>query len=169
MLDQNAERKKRVIETLKSYPQKKKQISLLRYELEHPSHISEEELIESLSLAKAADGGGRSKGRISNKTMMIALQFQETAQQMNSGVVVEITQELADLEAEVDRIDYYLSLLNEGQALVLRRYYMEQKTWSEIEAEFSLSQRALIKRRDDGVEELTEMFGLLKRIKGEND
>lgn len=169
MPDRNAEQKAKVIETLKSYPQKKKKISLLRYELEHPSRISEEELIESLSLAKAADGGGRAKGRISNKTMMIALQVEDAAQRMNSDVVMEITQELADLEAEVDRIDYYLSLLEEGRALVIRRYYIEQRTWAEIEMELNLSQRSLIKRRDNGIDELAEMFGFLEQLKGDND
>lgn len=163
----NAEQRDRVIEILKKYPHKKKQINLLRYELDHPSHISEKELIESLSLAKSEDGGVRSPGHISNKTMMIALQYQDVAVRMNSDVVAEITQELSALEAELERIDYYLTLLDEGQALVLRRYYIEQKPWAEIEAECGLSQRALIKRRDDGVRELSEMFGFLGRIKGE--
>lgn len=167
MANQFTAQRDQVIEVLKNYPQKKKQISLLRYELEHPSHISEKELIESLSLAKSEAGGGKSPGHISNKTMMIALQYQDTAQRMNGDVVAEITQELSALEAEVERIDYYLTLLDEGQALVLRRYYIEQKPWAEIENEFNLSQRALIKRRDDGVAELAEMFGFLGRIRGE--
>ena len=163
----DAEKRKLVKTILASYPSKKKQISVLRYELEHPSHVSEEELIESLSLAKPAADGGKSPGHISNKTMMIALQYQDAAARMNGDVVAEIAQELSALEAEVERIDYYLTLLDEGQALVLRRYYIEQKPWAEIEAEFGLSQRALIKRRDDGVGELAEMFGFLGRIKGE--
>lgn len=167
MSNQNAEQRKRVVETLKGYPKKQKQISVLRYELEHPSHVSEEELIESLSLAKSETGGGKSPGHISNKTMMIAMQYQDAAARMNSDVVAEIAQELSALEAEVERIDYYLTLLDEGKALVLRRYYIEQKSWAEIEAEFGLSQRALIKRRDDGVGELAEMFGFLGRIRGE--
>lgn len=167
MANQFTAQRDQVIEVLKNYPQKKKQISLLRYELEHPSHISEKELIESLSLAKSEAGGGKSPGHISNKTMMIALQYQDTAQRMNGDVVAEITQELSALEAEVERIDYYLTLLDEEQALVLRRYYIEQRPWSEVEAEFGLSQRALIKRRDDGVEELAEMFGFLGRIRRE--
>lgn len=167
MSKQNAEQRNRVIETLKEYPQKRKQISLLRYELEHPAHISEEELIESLTLAKSEADGGKSPGHISNKTMMIALQYQNAAERMNGDVVAEIAQELSALEAEVERIDYYLTLLDEGQALVLRRYYIEQRPWAEIEAEFGLSQRALIKRRDDGVGELAEMFGFLGRIRGD--
>lgn len=167
MINQKAEKKQEVFDALKAYPQKKKQISLLRYELEHPSHISEEELIENLSLAKAEAGIGSSPGHISNKTMMIALQYQDAAARINGGVVAEITQELSVLEAEVARIDYYLTLLDEGKALVLRRYYLEQRSWAELEAEIHLSQRALIKRRDDAVEELAEMFGFLGRIKGE--
>lgn len=167
MPKQNTERKKQVVEVLKAYPRKKTQINLLRYELEHPSHVSEEELIESLSLAKTENGGGKSPGHISNKTMMIALQYQDAAQRMNGDVVAEIAQELSALEAEVGRIDYYLTLLEEGKALVLRRYYIEQKSWAELESELHLSQRALIKRRDDGVGELAEMFGFLGRIRGE--
>lgn len=167
MSNQNAEQRKQVVDILKNYHKKQKQISVLRYELEHPAHVSEEELIESLSLAKTEADGGKSPGHISNKTMMIALQYQNAAERMNGDVVAEIAQELSVLEAEVERIDYYLTLLDEGQALVLRRYYIEQKPWAEIEEEFGLSQRALIKRRDDGVGELAEMFGFLGRIRGE--
>lgn len=167
MSNQNAEQRKQVVDILKNYHKKQKHIRLLRYELEHPAHVSEEELIESLTLAKSETDGGKSPGHISNKTMMIALQYQNAAERMNGDVVAEIAQELSVLEAEVERIDYYLTLLDEGQALVLRRYYIEQKPWSEIEAEFGLSQRALIKRRDDGVGELADMFGFLGRIRGE--
>lgn len=162
------EQRKRVIKILSGYPLKKKHINVLKYELEHPSHVSEEELIESLSLAKSEDGGVKSPGHISNKTMMIAMQYQDAAERINSDVVAEIIQELSALEAEVARIDYYLTLLEEGKALVLRRYYIEQRSWAELGAEFHLSQRALIKRRDDGVGELAEMFGFLGRIRGES-
>lgn len=163
----NEEERKRVIDALRSYTPSKKKISLLQYELEHPSHVSQEELIESLSLTKAEGGGVRSPGHISNKTMMIALQYQDAAQRMNSDVVAEIVQELSVLEDEVGRIDYYLSLLDKGQALVLRRHYIEQKPWAEIGAEVNLSQRAVSNRRDAGLDELAEMFGFLDRLRGE--
>lgn len=158
--------KEKVVEALKNYAAKKKKISLLRYELEHPSHVSEEELIESLSLSKSSDGGAGHTGHVSNKTMMIALQFQDEAQRMNSEVVVQVAQELDTLEAELARIDYYIGLLAPEQAVTICAYYFERKSWTELAEETGLSQRALIKRRDDGVHELMVMFEFMGRVKG---
>lgn len=159
--------KRAVIEALKNYPEQQKKIRLLRYELEHPTQVSEEELIESLSLSKSTDGGGPS-GHISNKTMMIALQFQDEAQRMNSEVVIQIAQDLHILEAETARVDYYISLLDLEQAQVIRGYYLEKKQWADMETETGLTQRALLKRRDAGVAELSDMFEFLGRIRGED-
>ena len=41
-----------VIEDLKSYPELKKKVVLLRYELDHPAKISDGEVIDSLALSR---------------------------------------------------------------------------------------------------------------------
>lgn len=160
------EKKERVIELLKAYPANKKQISILKYELTHPSSVSEEELIESMTFYRGeAQSGGHTPGHVSDRTMAIATQYQEAAEVLNGEVVMEICRELAKLEDETDRIDYYLNLLDPQKAEIIQMHYIKQMSWPQIEAETHLSQRALMNRRNEGVAELAEMYDFLDRVK----
>lgn len=161
-----SELKNQVIELLKSYPQKKRQIEQLKFELQHLTLIGGDELIGSLSLGSQSYGGGNSKGGyISNKTMMIALQYPEIAQKLNNEPIVQITNELQSIEVEVDRIDRYLSLLEQRQADVIRLYYFECRTWAELENELFLSKKTLQNIRDEGVNELARMYQFIDDVK----
>jgi len=84
---------------------------------------------------------------------------------MNTEAILQIKQELLNLESEIDRIEYYVSLLESGQKEVITLYYFERKSWTEIKEQLHVSQRALIKRRDDGIGELVKSFGFIKGVK----
>lgn len=79
----NAEIKKRVINLLDSYHRRARQIALLRYELDHPARVTENEVIEAMSYARQEETG-RPAGHISNKTLYIALNYQDQAEQLNA-------------------------------------------------------------------------------------
>ena len=66
-----------VIKLLETYPKVKKKVKLLEYERLHPSQVSQEEVINGLALSHPLDGGPGSAGHISDKTMQIALNFQD--------------------------------------------------------------------------------------------
>ena len=67
-----------IVRLLENYPTMQRQIALLRYEMEHPAHISPSELIGAMSFAKG-DGLGTSSGHISDKTLYIAMNYQQKA------------------------------------------------------------------------------------------
>lgn len=165
-----SELKLKVIELLKSYPHRKRKIGQLKFELEHLTLIGGDELIGGLSLGSQAYGSGNPKGGyISNKTMMIALQYQDMTQRLNTETVIQITQELQALEVEVERLERYLSLLEPRQANILRLYYIEGRTWPELVQELYLSRRSLQNLRDQGVDELASMYQLITDINGNKD
>ena len=68
--------REQVMRILEEYPDIQRKIALLRYELEHPSLASADEMIESMAFAKH-EGISQMKGHISNKTLYIALNYQE--------------------------------------------------------------------------------------------
>lgn len=102
--------KKYVKELLETYHDRERMIAVLRYELEHPGKISGAEQIEAMTYGHG-DGIGGTKGHISNKTLYIALNYEEQAERLNATAIKEIAEELFDLERRQKKLLYYIALL----------------------------------------------------------
>ena len=64
----NIEIKAHVVDLLESYQKREKQIELLHYELSHPVHVSENEIIGALALSHGdGSGSGRPGGTLRTK------------------------------------------------------------------------------------------------------
>ncbi len=142
---------------LKTYPKLQKKINLLEYERLHPNRVSQDEVISGLALAHPLEGGTGQPGHISDKTMQIALNFQDEADRLNYATILEIDQELQMLRNRIHKLEFYVSQLDKRQAEVIRKYYFEEKTWPEIQKELRVSSRTLVKRRDDALDALASM------------
>jgi DNA-directed RNA polymerase specialized sigma subunit len=155
---------KSVIECLKSYTSIKQQIEQLRFELTTYSAVDENELIESLALGTRLEGvSNRSSSHLSDKTMAIALKYKKIKEEMEFESKGSIARQLRVLEAEIDRLEYYVSLLDKQKAAVIRLRYFEKKSWPDIEAELQISQRTIFRYRKEAVERLEYMYSLLDR------
>lgn len=150
--------KERVILILENYHQRERQIALLHYEMQHTAHVSPEEVIDTMSLGHGDGMGSSSKGHISNKTMYIALNYQERMNRMNAEAASEIAQRLLELEKEQDRIQYYVSLLEKRKADVIRLFYIERMTMDNVEKEMHLSAKTLRKLKNQAVDALAAMY-----------
>lgn len=150
--------KERVILILESYHERERQIALLHYEMQHTAHVSPEEVIDTMSLGHGDGMGGSSKGHISNKTMYIALNYQERMNRMNAEAASEIAQCLLELEKEQDRIRYYVSLLEKRKAEVIRLFYIERMTMDNVEKVMHLSAKTLRKLKNQAVDALAAMY-----------
>ena len=75
---------KYVLKLLESYNERERKIAVLRYNLEHPTTVSRAEQIEAMNF-RHDDSLGHSAGHISNKTLYIALNYEEQAERMNAG------------------------------------------------------------------------------------
>ena len=153
-----------VIKLLETYPKVKKKVKLLEYERLHPSQVSQEEVINGLALSHPLDGGPGSAGHISDKTMQIALNFQDETERLNYATVLEIDQELQILRIRIEKLEFYVSQLEKKQAEVIRKYYFEEKTWPEIQKEMHISSRTLSKYRDDGLDALAAMGQYMRDV-----
>lgn len=156
--------KAQVIEELKQYPLLKKKVTLLQYELEHPARVTDGEVIGCMSLSRPVKDCIRPSGLISDKTMRIATQFRDKRERLNQETVMEIAQELHSVERQLSKLEFYVSQLEKKQAEVIRKYYFEGKTWPELQNEMHLAPRTLIKRRDDGLEALVDIYTYLERV-----
>jgi len=148
---------------LKEYPKWEKRIALLEFERENPARASDLGTISSWALGHPIDGPGAS-GHISNKTMQIALNFQEATERINYSTVMEIDKELLALRDRVKKMDFYISQLDPKQAAVLKGHYFEGKTWEQLQKELHISSRTLSSRRDAGLDALIAMEKYLEEV-----
>lgn len=74
---------KYVLKLLESYNERERKIAVLRYNLEHPAKVSRSEQIEAMNFGHG-DGLDHSAGHISNKTLYIALNYEEQAERIVS-------------------------------------------------------------------------------------
>ena len=121
-----------------------------------------------MALSRPVSDGIRPAGYISDKTMRIAVQFRDRKERLNQENIMEIAQELHTVETLISKLEFHVSQLDPRQAEVIQKYYFEGKTWGELQQEMHLSPRALIKRRDEGVEALVDIYEYLGQVtKGE--
>ena len=153
-----------VIALLRIYPKLQRKVRLLEYERLHPPEVSQDEVINGLALSHPLDGGTSSAGHISDKTMQIALNFQDETDRLNYATVLEIDQELHILKNRIAKLEFYVEQLDKKQADVIRKYYFEEKTWPEIQKEMHISSRTLSKYRDDGLDALSAMGQYMRDV-----
>ena len=83
---------------------------------------------------------------------------------MNQEAVSDVFQECQQIRAEVDRLVFYTSLLPQEHREVLQLCYMENLTWQEMERETGYSRRTLVRRRNEAIERLTEMYNYTSNL-----
>lgn len=149
--------REQVVRLLESYHKRAKQIALLHYELKHAPGVSPEEVLGAMSFGHG-DGAGHGKGPISNKTLYIALNYQEQAEKLNAEAKAEIVGRLVDLEQ--DRLAYYVSLLDKRQGSVIRQFYFEARSLEEIAGKINVALRTVYKIKSRAIDRLAEMYNI---------
>jgi hypothetical protein len=159
-----------MIGILKAHSYKKRQIEQLRFELAHPAEIGGDELIAGLALAGRAPGeGGARGGHVSDRTLMIAMRYEGMAENLNAGTVALIARELRALEAETERLEHYVSLLDERQSALIRLHFFESVKWPEIGEALNMSKRSFFYLRETAINELVSMYGFISKLRGTDD
>ena len=86
-----------VVQELESYPRTLRQIAVLRYELEHPVQVSTEEMLDAMAFARG-EHFGVAPGHVSDKTLYIAMNYRQKANEVNAEISGEISAKLLELE-----------------------------------------------------------------------
>lgn len=150
--------KHHVVNLLEGSQARKRQIALLHYELEYSAHTTEDEMISAMTLGHGDGSGGVLDGRISDKTFYIALNYQSRASKLNSDTKKEIVLQLVELEGVQERLEYYTSLLEKRQALVIRLAYFEGLPWDQVAEQVGATVRTVHKIKSQALNQLAEMY-----------
>ena len=92
--------KEGVIRLLSDYPDMLRKRDILKYEMEHPALLSDEEMLESMSYLRG-DGSGIHSGGVSDRTYYIAMVYREKAEALNKDSRNDIARRLLPLERTV--------------------------------------------------------------------
>ena len=146
----------KLVELLENYRSNERKVKVLQFELANRSQLTGSELIEAMSLS-VPEGLGGLTGHISDKTMRIALQYDDLAYNMNVEAKEAILHELVPLQAQQDKLKYYISLLgNDGNILV--GYYVDGKSWNRLEEEIEVTVRTLYRWKNEQMKRLLDMY-----------
>lgn len=160
-MDMSAESRSRVINLLESFREREQKIALLKYELMNFPHASPGEVIDSMGLSHSCELSHPS-GCISDKTLFIALNYQDRAEQINEETLNDILNELGEIERVQNRLAYYVSILSPQQEKVIRRFYFEGRSWEEIAREVKVALRTVHKIKSRAFDKLAEFYDFSK-------
>lgn len=153
-----------VSDLLNTYHVRERRIAVLNFELEHPVKVSEAEQIEAMTYAHG-DSGGQAKGRVSNKTLYIALNYEEHMDRENTENLREIADELFKLEQQQRKLRYFISLLEKRQAEVIRLLFIDKMAQKDVAAKLGLTSRTIDRIKKSAVEALEELYDYSEQFK----
>jgi RNA polymerase sigma factor (sigma-70 family) len=161
MMNTNLDMKKYVIELLEAYSDNERKIDLLHYELEHAGKVTPDDMLDVMSFARAS-GEGHPSGGVSNKTLYIALNYQEAAENLNLEARNDIVTRLVPLERQNSKLKHYLSLLPKDEQEVIRLLYFEKNSLREAAEFLNTSPWSVRIRRDKAIDALTKMYAFVE-------
>lgn len=116
-----------------------------------------------MAFAHGDTEGRPSIGRISDKTLYIALYYQDKVDKLNSSVVDEVAGQLIETEQEQSRLEYYVSLLEPRQAEVIRRFYFKPESQGAVAKALNISVRTVQVVKAQAIDALVELYSLTDR------
>lgn len=152
--------KKQVEFILHSYPTMKKDIQLLEFELDRINVSLHPEIIESMVLGHS-DQERVSGSRISDKTANIAVEHVDSQRNSRYHAIATL---LHNTRFELNRLEYYLSMLPEGEAAVIKMFYFDGLAWADIMKEASRSYATMKRRKKDGLDKLIHYYSIIDSI-----
>ena len=154
-----------IIEKLEAYHSVKQKLALLSYELSHPAQITDEDYLSTVAVSSSrTDSAARGCGPNLDKTMGLALSYREKAERLNTEVVSEVFREWQELQTDINRMDFYMGLLEAEHRQVLQMHYIQRMKWLEIEDEINVPKRTLMRRRNEAIDRLTEMYNYTGKL-----
>ena len=155
-----------VTRLLETCQERKRKIALLHYELDHPAHASETEMISAMALGHGdGNGGGHVEGHISDKTLYIALNYQSKVAKMNADTKEEIVVQLVEMEHEQKRLEYYVSLLAYRQAEVIKLTFFERCSQNDVARKLAIVPRTVRRIKEEAVDKLVEMYSFAENLR----
>ena len=144
-----------ILALLENYNQTSTEISLMRFELQHRTAVSPEDIIEILTFARKENIAHQN---FPHDVEGIAACFRDISEKINNEVSNEIADRYLSLLRERQRLLHYIGLLTPRQQTVLKEHYFNQRSWTEISNDMGITRRTVYKIRGDAIAELSRLY-----------
>lgn len=146
-----------VEEIIRGYHQMKKQLNIAKFQLEHFSGISEEDVIESMCFSHS-EGERISTNSISDKTAKTALNFEKRKEQLNDDLYNFYFKEYKELSEKISFFEYAISQLSGDLPSIVLDLFINKCTWDDLSAKYHVSKAMIGKYRKKAILELTDIY-----------
>lgn len=149
---------KDIITMLSAYSEIRREVMQLEFELQYlPQEFSVNEVIEAMTFC-GSQSERVQKGKISDKTSEIAVSYSECVVNMNLRLRGELEDDLARAKLAIERMEYYINLLDKQVSDIIRALYIDGLTFAATCEKLCVSLGTAQKLRKKGVEMLVEMY-----------
>lgn len=152
--------KKQVEFILHNYITMKREVQVLEFELKRITTSLHPEIIEGLILSHS-DQEHVNGSYHSDKTAEIAVEHFDS--QIN-GEYHALRTLISNMRSELYRLDFYLSLIPEKEAEVIRMFYIEGLTWTQITEKTLCAPRSMQRSKEQGLEQLIHYYTILDKL-----
>ena len=147
-----------VVELLRNTHERKTKLSILQFELANPQKVTKGEIIDAMNFARNEGVGGYNKGHISDKTMQIALHYQDQADKLNISNIEDIAKEYMNVKQELERLDFYISQLKHRQSEIIRMTYVDGHSQEVIAQTLHIAVRTVQNDLSKAIAALAKMY-----------
>ena len=155
------ELKMQVESILFKYSFMKNKLTILEFELRNLTPALRADIIEGNTFALS--GNERGSGfHISDRTADMVV---DHVDRQRDGRYYALTAMVHDLNRETTRVEYYISLLPEEEAAVIRWFYFDGLPWAKITEKADVVQRTLERRKKRGLDKLVYYYSILDKWK----
>ena len=150
-----------IMKKLRGYNDLERRRKQLTYELEHyVDKVSGDDIIETMSFGNGM--GERTKGgRPGDKTAKIAATYNEATTQANLRDKLELQEDLAYVKQEINRLTYYVGLLNDKQVNAVKIHYFKGNSIQQTAEKMDISMTSVKRILKSAIEELVMMYNMI--------
>lgn len=150
--------KQQILRQLTDYPNQKRNISLLRYELNQIGVVSQEEVLEAMSFPGADAYDIQHAADFSDRIPYIVENYKVRAAELSCEKRSEMLLQLRFLEKEIERISFYVSLLDDEKRKVIELLFFQQYSLQKASELMNITPWTVRRLRDSGIDQLAEML-----------
>lgn len=152
-----------VADLLRNFRQLKQKESQLEFEISNykAARISSEDIIETMTFDHSAEH--IKGGQPSDRTAAIAIAYNDKRYFINIKQKVELEDELANLQNQIRRIEFYIDILEPRYSCVLRDLYIEGYTFEGTAIKEHISITAVKNNRRAGIKKLVKMLQMVSK------
>ena len=148
---------------LTSYKELKRTLELLAFRINYFSGLSGDHIIEELTFT-SPQGERVTTSGVSDKTLRIALAYQNTSYEQSKEILEELVRRHGALKTDLDFLEHCITLLENELSNVATDLFIKGMDSTQIGAKYNLSRSSINRYRLKAIAEITKMYQEIQMV-----